>query len=137
MSGFLLAGAGTVRIWAGIFFLVAGALQPAFSGQGVFQGTVIKPAGEEPQRAGWIFVQRNNSLRRVDVARAVIFCPGQGASSPAQRCGTGCLEAGQEILVTASQDSSGEWRATRVEILHFATQPHCPERNFKEALPFG
>jgi hypothetical protein len=32
-----------------------------------------------------------------------------------------CLTPGQEIQVTAEQDSSGEWRAKRIEILKLAT----------------
>jgi hypothetical protein len=88
------------------------------SAEGIFQGKVVDPPVDEPVRPGWIFVQGgNHSLRRVEVAHAVIVFGQQVPSSQRRKCGPECLEVGQEIRVTANQDSAGEWRASRVEIL--------------------
>ncbi len=90
---------------------------------GTFRGKVIDPPANQPLAPGWIFVQgRNRMLRRVEVAHAeVVF----GEAIPAyqrHKCNAGCLSAGQEVRVTARQDSAGEWRAKRVEILHLPTE---------------
>ena len=77
---------------------------------------------EEPLPKGWIFVQgRNHLLRRVEVAHATVVYGVQVPAAQRRKCGPECLEQGLEIRVTAEQDSAGEWRATRVEILRLAT----------------
>lgn len=110
------------RVWALLLtcvLLLAGVLSAA---DGMFQGRVIDPPLNEPQEPGWIFVQgRNHMLRRVEVAHAVIVF--SKAISPEQQstCRMECLAVGQEVRVTAEQDSEGEWRAKRVEILRLTT----------------
>ena len=92
-----------------------------FAAEGVFQGKVIDPPVDEPVPPGWIFVQgRNHLLRRVEVSHAVIVFGQQVPPNQRRKCGFECLEIGQEIRVTADQDSAGEWRAKRVEILRSA-----------------
>jgi hypothetical protein len=93
------------------------------SAEGIFQGKVVDPPVDEPVRPGWIFVQGGNHLlRRVEVAHAVIVFGQQVPSSQRRKCGPECLEPGQEVRVTANQDSAGEWRASRVEILRLTAQ---------------
>jgi hypothetical protein len=71
---------------------------------------------------GWIFVQgRNRILRRVEVAHAVIVFGEEIPASQQHKCHMECLEVGQEVRVYAEQDSHGEWRAKRVEILRLVT----------------
>jgi hypothetical protein len=67
-------------------------------------------------------------LRRVEVAHAVIVIGQQVPSSQRRKCGRECLEVGQEVRVTANQDSMGEWRASRVEILRL-TAPNGTDRS--------
>ncbi len=89
---------------------------PGFAADGTFQGKVIDAPPKEQVVPGWIFIQaRNHMLRRVEVAHAVIFRGRQGDRRQ-RRCNLDCLAVGQEILITAAQDSSGEWHAKRVEI---------------------
>jgi len=38
-----------------------------------------------------------------------------------RKCRMECLAAGQEVRIIAEQDSKGEWRAKRVEILRLAS----------------
>src|SRR5579864_6312635 len=99
----------------GLFFVLAPFAVPA---EGTFQGRIVDAPPEEPLPKGWIFVQgRNHMLRRVEVSHATIVFSGQVPAAQHRKCGPECLEQGQEIRVTADQDSAGEWRASRVEIL--------------------
>lgn len=61
-------------------------------------------------------------LRRVEVAHAEIVFGEEVPSTQHRKCNSDCLTPGQEVRVTAQQDSAGEWRAKRVEILHLATE---------------
>jgi hypothetical protein len=51
------------------------------------------------------------------VAHAQIVFGEEMPAGERQTCNSECLKPGQEVRVTAHQDSSGEWRAIRVEIL--------------------
>ena len=88
----------------------------AFAGTpGIFQGKIRQDAKPTP---GWIYVQsRNGMLRKVEISRArVTYAPSVAAADrgadPVQD-----LIRGAEVQVTAEQDSSGEWRASHVEIM--------------------
>jgi hypothetical protein len=88
-----------------------------FAADGTFQGKVIDTPAREQSIPGWIFIQgRNHALRRVEVAHATIFL-GRHGDRRQRRCNLDCLSVGQEILITAEQDPSGEWHAKQVEIL--------------------
>jgi len=96
---------------------------PVFSADGTFRGRVIDPPVNTPTVHGWIFVQgRNHMLRRVEVSHAIVVFGDEIPASEHRKCNSECLSAGQEVRVTARQDSAGEWRAKRVEILHLATR---------------
>ena len=95
---------------------------PLRATDGVFQGKIVDPPIAAPHQAGWIFVQgRNHMLRRVEVAHAEIVFGDQIPVSQRRKCKMDCLAPGQQVRVTAEQDSSGEWRAKRVEILQLTT----------------
>ncbi|HEX7288943.1 MAG TPA: hypothetical protein VF532_22350 [Candidatus Angelobacter sp.] len=95
---------------------------PLYATDGMFQGKVIDPPHNQLQKPGWIFVQgRNHMARRVEVTHAVIVFGEHVPASQRRACGVECLVAGQEVRVTAEQDSSGEWRAKKVEILRLNT----------------
>lgn len=90
---------------------------------GTFRGKVVDPPANQPVAPGWIFVQgRNRMLRRVEVAHAVVVFGESVPEGQRHKCNSECLSAGQEVRVTARQDSSGEWRAKRVEILYMPTR---------------
>ncbi len=111
------------RSWAMLLIFAGLLLSPgAFAVDGMFQGKVVDPPVSVPLKPGWIFVQgRNHMLRRVEVTHAVIAF-GMGVPASQRRsCHMECLEVGQEVRSTAEQDSNGEWRAKRVEILHLIT----------------
>jgi len=107
------------RIWLLVGTLLT--LASAFAADGTFQGKVVEAPQGADARPGWIFVEgHNHLLRRVDVSHAVIVLAPGVVPSRRGKCDWECITAGQEIKITAGQDSSGEWRAKRVEILRMA-----------------
>ena len=60
---------------------------------------------------------RNGGIRRVDISRAAI---GYDETVPADQRKPSAgeqLVIGAEVRITAEQDSDGEWRASRIEII--------------------
>jgi hypothetical protein len=105
------------------FWLLVG-VPPASAADGTFRGKITDPPGTEPAVKGWIFVEgMNHMLRRVEVAHAAIVFGEEVPAGRHRTCNADCLKAGQEVRVTAHQDSTGEWRATRVEILTVSPKP--------------
>lgn len=97
---------------------------------GTFRGKVVNPPANEQAAPGWIFVEgRNHMLRRVEVAHAQIVFGEDVPVSQHRKCNAECLSPGQEVRITARQDSAGEWRAKRVEILNTTTT--LPEKPLK------
>jgi hypothetical protein len=95
----------------------------ALAADGTFLGKVVDPPAGAPVTPGWIFVQgRNNMLRRVEVAHAEIFFGEDVPVSQRHKCNAECLSPGQEVRVTAHQDTAGEWQAKQVEILKTAAK---------------
>jgi len=104
------------------FLFLLGLSLPVFGADGMFQGLVVDPPANQPVTSGWVYVQgRNHALRRVEVSHALIVFGNEVPDSQRHKCGMECLIPGQEVRVTAEQDSSGEWRAKRIEILKLAT----------------
>jgi hypothetical protein len=108
--------------WSTVLLLLISCLVvPAFGVDGMFQGRVVDPPPNQPGH-GWIYVQgRNHLLRRVEVSQASIVFSDSIPASQHHKCDMECLVPGQEVRVTAVQDSAGEWRAKRVEILKLTT----------------
>jgi hypothetical protein len=96
----------------------------AFAVDGTFRGKIADPPADVPAVKGWIFVEgRNQMLRRVEVAHAeIVYGDEVPASGQRHNCNSDCLIKGQEVRITAHQDTSGEWRAKRVEILKVGVQ---------------
>src|SRR5258708_2680117 len=104
------------------FWLLAG-IPSASAADGTFRGKITDPPGSEPAVTGWIFVEgKNHMLRRVEVAHATIVFGEEVPASERRKCDSECLSPGQEVRITAHQDSAGEWRAKRVEILSLTTK---------------
>jgi len=96
---------------------------PLSAADGTFRGKVIDPPKNIPLVPGWIYVQgKNLMLRRVEVAHAVVVFGDAVPFKQRHKCDSECQSAGQDVRVTARQESAGEWRAKRVEILHLAQQ---------------
>src|SRR5262249_18508972 len=103
----------------GLIFGLMIASIPLSAADGTFRGRVIDPPANAPMLPGWIFVQgRNRMARRVEVAHAVVVFGDDVPSSRRHKCDSDCLSAGQEVRVTARQDSAGEWRAKRGGKIH-------------------
>jgi len=105
-----------------IFVLLAVSPQ-ALAADGTFRGKVIDPPANETAVPGWIYVQgKNHMLRRVEVAHAAIVFGEDIPASQQHKCSSECLSPGQEVRITAHQDTTGEWRAKQVEILKITTR---------------
>ncbi len=99
-------------IWLAIVLLWAGT-------PGVFQGKVV--VSPDPQQDGWLFVQApNGSVRRVQVADAQFAYGEEVPRKDRQSVVPRKLPSGTRVRVTAEQNSSGEWRASRVEIVQIS-----------------
>jgi len=86
---------------------------------GSFRGKIVSaPAGQA--RTGWVFVQGpNGSLRLVDIRKAE-FAFDEDFHPPAELSPSAkLLLQGAEVRVVGEQ-SDGEWRAIRVEIIRLA-----------------
>jgi hypothetical protein len=104
--------------------LVSGSMSAA---DGTFRGRIVNPPASEKAVPGWIFVEgRNNMLRKVEVAHALIVFSEDVPVSQHGHCTSECLSPGQEVRITAYQDTAGEWRAKRVEILRLT--PASPKK---------
>ena len=83
---------------------------------GTFLGTLVSASGSRAE-ARWIYVKgKNGVIRRVEISTAKVAYgegfPREQRKQPA----VAALEPGTEIRVTATQDNSGEWHASRIEI---------------------
>jgi hypothetical protein len=124
-----------------VLVLVLGLLVGSPAADGTFRGKVVEPPANERSVPGWIFVQgKNHMLRRVEVAHAQIVFGDDVPVSQRRKCDATCLNPGQEIRVTAFQDSAGEWRAKQVEILRLTTrlgETPLKTLNFTKLYPFS
>lgn len=89
----------------------------SFAVSGTFRGVLVEDPSSEGTRE-WIYLQGpNGAVRRVEISHAhVIFGEEVGRASQ-QLNPSEALRKGAGLRVTASQDDSGEWAATRVEII--------------------
>jgi hypothetical protein len=113
-----------MKCWVlSLAFAMLFAVPSVFAADGTFIGKVVDPPANAPVATGWIFIQgKNNMLRRVEVSHAEILFGEDVPVDQRHKCTSKCLSPGQEVRVTAHQDSSGEWQAKRVEILKIATK---------------
>ncbi len=83
---------------------------------GTFGGRMVSGPNQDPSRH-WIYILSNKgNIRRVDVSHATINY-GSGFPKRNRRPDTAtALQDGARVHVLASQDSEGEWKATRVVI---------------------
>ncbi len=95
----------------------------AMAALGIFRGRLVEPPAQQ-SRAGWIFIQSpKGTLRQVEISKARISYGDDvplTARSPSPHAD---LVPGTEVLVTAEQDKTGEWRATEVQILSLPSTP--------------
>ena len=94
----------------------------AWTAEGTFRGEVVDPPANQPTAGNWIYIRGgNHMMRRVEISHASVVYGETVPRGQKRKCDSSCLEPGQEVLVTAEVDSSGEWRAKRVEIVKLTT----------------
>jgi hypothetical protein len=84
---------------------------------GTFLGTLVSSSTSHSE-ARWIYVKgKNDVIRRVEISAAKVAYADNVPREQRKQPAADGLEPGAEIRVTASQDASGEWRASRIEIM--------------------
>ena len=82
---------------------------------GTFRGVVIHGPEVQP---GWMYMKSpNGQVRRVSIGRAQVVYADEVPANERQKMPAMSIATGAEVRVTAEQDKSGEWRATKIEIL--------------------
>jgi hypothetical protein len=108
-----------------IIFLLLATL--AYATEGSFRGTLIAPPDTEPTE-GWLYVKgRNNLVRKVEVSKARVSYS-EEPSSEGKQTVADKLEPGTEVRVTAEQDSTGQWRASEVEVINIKPKPRVAQQ---------
>ena len=89
----------------------------SLAASGTFRGTLVgEPVTQDSHR--WVYLQApNGSIRRVEISRAELVYGEEIGRKPHPARASDALQKGTGVRVTASQDESGEWAATRVEII--------------------
>jgi hypothetical protein len=96
-----------------LIFALLPALLSATTGS--FRGVIVRGPDENP---GWIWVKgANGMLRKVGVSGARVLYDNTVANIDRERQPELSMKSGTEVRVTANQDSDGEWRASKIEIL--------------------
>ncbi len=91
---------------------------------GTFRGTVVRGPDHH---AGWIYVAgRNESLRRVEITRAVVSYDEQIPDRLRERAARAELVEGAEVRVTGEPDAQGAWHASQIEIVRLSPQKRQP-----------
>jgi hypothetical protein len=100
---------------------------------GIFRGVVIHGPEITP---GWMFLKSaNGQVRKVGISRAEVVYSAAVPAKDRQKAPAMSIASGTEVRVTARQDEDGEWRATRIEILHLHVDlPIAPSKRSTEAL---
>jgi hypothetical protein len=82
---------------------------------GSFRGVIVRGPDENH---GWIWVKgANGMLRKVGVSGARVLYDNAVPNIDRERQPELSMKSGAEVRVTANQDSDGEWRASKIEIL--------------------
>ena len=96
-----------------LIFALLPALLSATTGS--FRGIIVRGPDENP---GWIWVKgANGMLRKMGVSGARVLYDNAVANIDRERQPELSMKSGAEVRVTANQDSDGEWRASKIEIL--------------------
>ena len=85
---------------------------------GEFRGVIV---GGEATAHGWILVQgRNHLVRKVALRKATVVYSEEVPAHKREHNAVSSLQQGAEVRILATQDSAGEWQASRVEVLKLA-----------------
>ncbi len=94
----------------------------AFAASGSFVGQVVNGPNADAGKK-WVFVQsKKGATRKVEISSAKIVFDDDVPKKDRTAKPEDAIKEGAQVRVTASQDSSGEWKASEVEILRAAEQ---------------
>lgn len=94
----------------------------AMAASGSFVGQVVNGPNADAGKK-WVFVQsKKGATRKVEISSAKVIFDEDVAKKDRNVKPEDAIKEGAQIRVTASQDSSGEWKASEVQILRGAEQ---------------
>jgi hypothetical protein len=107
-------------IWLGVLAVALLFTPSMIAGTpGSFRGVLMEGADTKP---GWMYVQsRNDFLRRVKITRASVSYGDEVPAGLRQANPRMSLRPGAEVRILAEQDSHGDWRAQKIEILRLSS----------------
>ena len=119
-----------------VLLLTALSVPLAAATPGIFEGMVYEADAPKVPH-GWILVQsKNGMLRKVEISRARVVYAQSVPRAHRLQDASGALVHGTEVRITAEQDSSGEWRASEIEILRLAKTTTRATAEFVCLCPF-
>ena len=88
-----------------------------FAAGGSFVGQVVNGPNADAGKK-WVFVQsKKGATRKVEISSAKVVFDDDVQKKDRTAKPEDAIKEGAQVRVTASQDSSGEWKASEVEIL--------------------
>ena len=92
----------------------------AYAASGSFVGQVVNGPNADAGKK-WVFVQsKKGATRKVEISSAKVVFDDDVPKKDRTAKPEDAIKEGAQVRVTASQDSSGEWKASEVEILRGA-----------------
>ena len=99
-----------------LFSLLAVSLSAAAT-VGNFGGKIVGKPDISPG-GKWIYVESSNrSVRRVEISHAIVSYDPKVVAKDRRPRAADSLQEGATVRVSATQDDTGEWKATSVKIL--------------------
>ncbi len=84
---------------------------------GVFRGVLVENPEGAPA-SGYLYLRsRNGNVRKVEMSKAVVAYDESVPKEQQTIAAAEALKPGADVRVTASQESDGEWHASRIDIL--------------------
>ena len=89
---------------------------------GEFRGEIVSPPSSGATSVQYIYVLgRNHLIRKVDIGNADVIYASEIPQVERSHNPKTSLVEGAEVRITAAQGAKGDWKASRVEILHMAS----------------
>jgi hypothetical protein len=107
----------TCGLLAVVTFLLSIAPAALLATSGTFRGVVTDPPSGDSSAKVLYVKARNGMVRKVDISSAVVVYEASVPESSREKKPAQALKSGVDVRVTAEQGDSGDWKATRVEIV--------------------
>jgi hypothetical protein len=118
-----LSSFGRCGIYCRALVLILASTFVSAATMGSFSGEVVRGVSVENGKH-WVYVKSGKStVRRVDISEAQITYDAQVPRAHRSQKPADDIRQGTRLSVTASQDESGEWKASKLEIVSVPGKP--------------